>query len=63
MKGLVEFKNAQIEALQNAVAEQDKTIMQLETYIFELTDKDSPEEYKAVIRNEVFKIKDNNNEL
>jgi cell division protein FtsB len=54
MKGLIEFKNAQIEALQNAIAEQDKTIMQLETFIFELTDKDSPEEYKQVIRKEVF---------
>ena len=51
---MITFKNAQIEALQNALAEQDKTIMQLETYIFELTDKDSPEEYKRVIRNEVF---------
>ncbi len=54
MKDLVSFKNAQIEALQDLVAEQDKTIMQLETFIFELTDKDSPEEYKQVIRNEVF---------
>lgn len=56
MKDIITFKNAQIEALQNAVAEQEKTIMQLETYIFELTDKDSPEEYKQVIRNEVFGI-------
>ena len=54
MKDLVSFKNAQIEALQAVVADQDKTIMQLETFIFELTDKDSPEEYKQVIRKEVF---------
>ena len=54
MKDLISFKNAQIEALQSVVADQDKTIMQLETFIFELTDKDSPEEYKQVIRKEVF---------
>ena len=54
MKDLVSFKNAQIEALQGVVADNDKYIMQLETFIFELTDKDSPEEYKQVIRNEVF---------
>jgi hypothetical protein len=54
MKDMITFKNAQIEALQGVVADNDKYIMQLETYIFELTDKDSPEEYKRVIRNEVF---------
>lgn len=54
MNDLITFKNAQISALQNLVADQDKYIMQLETYVFELTDQDSPEEYKSVIRNEVF---------
>ena len=54
MKDLISFKNAQIEALQGVVADNDKYIMQLETFIFELTDKDSPEEYKQVIRKEVF---------
>ena len=46
--------NVTTEALQDLVASQDKYIMQLETYVYELTDKDSPEEYKAVIRNEIF---------
>ena len=54
MTDLISFKNAQIEALQVAVAESDAYVMQLESFIFELTDKDSPEEYKAVIRNEIF---------
>lgn len=54
MNDLMTLKNAQIEALQNLVADQDKYIMQLETYVFELTDLDSPEEYKVVIRNEIF---------
>jgi hypothetical protein len=54
MNDLMTLKNAQIEALQDLVASQDKYIMQLETYVYELTDKDSPEEYKTVIRNEIF---------
>lgn len=54
MNDLMTLKNAQIEALQDLVASQDKYIMQLETYVYELTDLDSPEEYKVVIRNEIF---------
>lgn len=63
MKDLISFKNAQIEALRNELIGCQEYIMQLETYIFELTDKNSPEEYKTVIRNEVFKIEDNEAEL
>jgi hypothetical protein len=59
MKDLITFKNAQIEALHNALADSEKYVTQLETYVFELTDKDSPEEYKAVIRKEVFNIDSN----
>ena len=58
MKDLISFKNAQIEALQVAIADADAYAMQLETFIFELTDKDSPEDYKAVIRNEVFNMRE-----
>jgi hypothetical protein len=58
MKDLISFKNAQIEALQIAISESDAYVMQLESFIFELTDKDSPEEYKAVIRNEIFNIQE-----
>lgn len=60
MKDLLSFKNAQIEALRGELISSQEYIMQLETYIFELTDKDSPEEYKAIIRNEVFRIEENN---
>ena len=55
MKDLVDFKNYQIEALQNKVFEQDRQISTLETYIFELIDKDCPEEYKGIIKNELLK--------
>ena len=55
MKDLVDFKNYQIEALQNKVFEQDRQISTLETYIFELIDKDCPEEYKGIVKNELLK--------
>ena len=55
MKDLVDFKNYQIEALQNKVFEQDRQISTLETYIFELIDKDCPEEYKGIVKNQLLK--------
>ena len=55
MKDLVDFKNYQIEALQKKVFEQDRKISTLETYIFELIDKDCPEEYKGIVKNELLK--------
>ena len=55
MKDLIDFKNAQITALQNKLFELDAKINNYETYIFELTDKDCPEEYKQIIKNELLK--------
>ena len=55
MKDLVDFKNYQIEALQSKVFEQERRISILETYIFELIDKDCPEEYKNIVKSELLK--------
>jgi hypothetical protein len=55
MKDLVDFKNFQIAALQQRVFEQEQKISTLETYIFELIDKDCPTEYKSIVRNELLK--------
>jgi hypothetical protein len=56
MKDLITFKNAQIDALHNEVNDLSTKIAQLESFIFELTEKDIPEEYKSVVRHEVFEI-------
>lgn len=55
MIDLVDFKNAQIKALQGSNAEQEARIAILETWIFELTDDKCPKDYKQVIRTEILK--------
>jgi hypothetical protein len=50
MNELVDFKNAQLEALQ-------KRVLLLETFILEVTDKDCPEDYRRIVRDEVLKNK------
>ena len=48
------FLQARIKALMNKNKEQEETIQQLQTYIFELLDNDCPQIYKDVIKKEVF---------
>lgn len=55
MKDLVDFKNHRIDALQEELCRKDKLISILETYIFELTDSNCPEDYKTIIRTELLK--------
>jgi len=54
MKDLNDFKNQQIKALQSKVCSMKEYISQLETYIFELTDNECPNQYKNIVRQEVF---------
>lgn len=55
MKDLIDFKNAQINALQKRLFELETKVGEYETYIFELTDKDCPQEYKQIVKNELLK--------
>jgi len=54
MYNLMSFKEARIEALLNELNKKNRRIQQLETYIFELCDKECPDAYKHVIQQEVF---------
>ena len=56
MKDLVEFKNAQISSLQKELTKSRERNIQLETWVFELCDRDCPDEYKEVIINEFNKL-------
>jgi len=58
MHNLMSFKEARIEALLNELNRKNQQIQQLETYIFELCDKDCPDEYRHVVQQEVFSTKD-----
>jgi hypothetical protein len=53
MKDLIDYKNTQIEALQNDRHLNLKRIEQLETYIFELCMEDCPKDYKTIIMREI----------
>lgn len=55
MKDLIDFKNAQITALQKRLFELETKVGEYETYIFELTDKHCPQEYKQIVKNELLK--------
>lgn len=55
MYDLLSYLQARVEALLNEMNKKDKRIQELETYIFELCDKDCPDEYKHVVKTEVFK--------
>ena len=55
MKDLVDFKNHRIEALQEELCRKEKLISTLQTFIFELTDSDCPDQYKKIIKNQLLK--------
>ncbi len=49
------YLQARVQALLDELNRKEKRIQELETYIFELCDKDCPAEYKHVIKTVVFK--------
>ena len=46
---LLSYKEARIEALLNRIEELELKNEKLTTYVFELCDKDCPEDYKRVV--------------
>jgi uncharacterized protein YutD len=54
MKDLIDYKNMQIDALQKELFKATQKISDLETFIFELCDKDCPNAYKDIVKKEVY---------
>ena len=53
VRDLYTFKNMQIDALQKELCTANKRITNLETFIFELCDKDCQESYKKIVIKEL----------
>lgn len=51
---LLSYKEARIEALLNKVKELELENEKLTTFIFELSEEKCPEDYKRVVRSDVF---------
>ena len=54
MYDLLNYKEARILALLDHIANLEAENEKLTTYIFELCDRDCPEEYKNVVKNDTF---------
>ena len=54
MKDLIDFKNMQIDALQKELFKATQKINNLETFVFEICDKDCPSSYRDIVKKEVF---------
>ena len=52
---LLNYKEARIEALLRRVNVLELENEKLTTYIFELCDKDCPDDYKRIVKSDVFK--------
>ena len=52
---LLSYKEARIEALLQEINNLELENEKLTTFIFELCDKDCPEDYKKVVQSDVFK--------
>ena len=52
---LLSYKTARIEALLKEINRLELENEKLTTYVFELCDKDCPDEYKKIVKADVFK--------
>lgn len=56
MKDLLDFQRFQIESLQKRVCELEYKLQQVKQFCFELTDTECPEEYKVLIKREIYNL-------
>lgn len=57
MQDLLDYNRFRIETLQGRVCQLETLVNTLETYCFELADKECTEEYKTLIKSEIYKLK------
>jgi hypothetical protein len=59
MKDLLDYNRFRLEAMQEQICKLESQIQILETYIFELADLECPDEYKTIIKQELYNSKNN----
>jgi hypothetical protein len=59
MKDLIDYQRFQIESLQARVCELENINNQLSNYCFEALSDECPEEYKTIIKQEIYNLKIN----
>ena len=63
MYDLLNYKEARILALLDHIAKLEGENEKLSTYIYELCDKDCPEEYKNIVKQDVFHTRQTSDSL
>ncbi len=61
MKDLIDYQRFRIEALESTVCRLNSILTQLETYCFELADSDCPADYKTIIKQQIYQLKQETN--
>jgi hypothetical protein len=56
MKDLIDYQRFQVEALQKRICELEKNLNEVKTYVFELCEDDCPEEYKTIIKQQIYNL-------
>jgi protein-tyrosine phosphatase len=59
MKDLIDFNRFQIESLQAEICKLKQENNLLATYCFEALDENIPEEYKRIIKQQIYELKQN----
>ena len=59
MKDLLDYNRFRMEALHAQICKLEHHISTLETYVFELADLDCPDEYKTIVKQELYNLKNN----
>lgn len=61
MKDLIDYQRFRIEALESTVCRLNSILTQLEMYCFELADKECPDDYKTIIKQQIYQLKQETN--
>lgn len=56
MKDLIDYQRFQVEALQKRVCELENQLNEVKTYVFELCENNCPEEYKIIVKQQIYNL-------